>query len=134
MKKIILRLTQSRVLPYLCLCFGLLLIVLIFGMADSSLATGGLSFNPPLDKLLHALVYGTIAALVWIAGVLRSRVLVWLLVVGIGIVDELQQRLIPGRESSLGDLCADMVGATLGLWLASWLLSRLRVRVQRVEE
>lgn len=104
---------------------ALLLIALIFGMADSSYATGDLNFNPPLDKLLHAAVYGTIAALLWFAGIMRNRFCLWLLVVGIGVVDELQQSFISGRESSLNDLLADVVGVTLGLWLASWILSRL---------
>jgi VanZ family protein len=111
-----------------CLLLALLLVALLFGMADSSLATGGMNLKAPLDKLLHAGVYGTIASLLWASDVLRSRLLVWLLVVSIGIIDELHQRLIPGRESSLNDLLADIVGVTLGLWVASWLLSRLLVQ------
>ena len=128
MRRISLSVSQSRILRHLCLALALLLIALIFGMADSSLATGTLNFQPPLDKLLHAGVYGTIAALLCCAGVLRSRVLVWQLVVGIGMADELHQLTIVGRESSLSDLCADVVGVTLGLWLTSWLLSELLVQ------
>jgi VanZ family protein len=128
MRRILLSIAQCQVLRRICLVLALLLIALIFGMADSSLATGSLNFQPPLDKLLHAGVYGTIAALLWSAGILRSRIGLWLLVVGIGILDELQQRSITGRESSLHDLLADMVGVTLGLWLAGCVLSWVLVR------
>jgi VanZ family protein len=107
---------------------AVLLILGVFWMADSPLATGALSFTPPLDKLLHAGVYGSIAALLWFSGMVRRVPVLWLLVVGIGLMDELQQRTIAGRESSVADLLADMAGVTLGLWLASWLLSRLLVR------
>ncbi len=128
MRRILLSTAQCQVLQRICLVLALLLIALIFGMADSSYATGELNFNPPLDKLLHAAVYGTITALLWFAGIMRNRFGLWLLVVGIGVVDELQQRSISGRESSLNDLLADMVGVTLGLWLASWILSRVLVQ------
>jgi len=96
-------------------------------MADSRLATDTLRFDPPLDKILHAGVYGTITALIRFSGAVRRALLVWLLVAGVGLLDELQQRAITGRESSLNDLLADMVGVTLGLWLAGWILSRLLV-------
>lgn len=128
MRKIILSITKCRLLRRICLALALLLIALVFGLADSSLATGALNFQAPLDKLLHAGVYAAIAGLLWGAGIFRSWHGLWLLVVGIGIVDELLQRSIAGRESSLSDLGADVVGVTLGLWLASWLLSRLLVQ------
>lgn len=128
MRRFILSITQCQVLRRLCLALAILLIALVFGMADSSLATGDLNFKPPLDKLLHAGVYAAIAGLLWGAGVFRSWIGLWLLVVGIGMLDEFLQRSIAGRESSLSDLSADVVGVTLGLWLASWLLSRLLVQ------
>jgi len=87
-------------------------------MADSSLATGALRFDPPLDKILHAGVYGTIAALIRFSGAVRRAQLVWLLVTAVGLLDELHQRGIPGREASAYDLLADMSGIALALWLA----------------
>ena len=125
MRSILLGIAQYQFLRHICLVLALVLIAMIFAMADSSYAKGDLNFNPPLDKLLHALVYGTIAALLLFAGIMRSRFSKWQLVVGIGVVDELQQSSISGRESSLHDLLADVVGVTLGLWLAGWILSRL---------
>lgn len=111
--------SRYLLLRRVCLALALLLIFAIFGMADSSLATGDLNFDPPLDKMLHAGVYGTIAALVWISGVVRSRLLAWLLVVGVGVCDELHQISIAGREASVLDLLADMAGIALALWLVS---------------
>lgn len=131
MRRILLNIAQCQVLRRICLVLALLLIALIFWLADSSLATGSLNIDPPLDKLLHAGVYGTIAALLWWAAVFRSQLVVWLVVVSIGVMDELQQSAISGRESSLSDLLADMFGVTLGLWLAGWILSRLLV--QRID-
>lgn len=127
MSRIILNFAQSSALRIICLAIALLIIALIFGMADSSLATRSLNFQPPLDKLLHIGVYGIIAALLLCAGIIRSRAGLWLLVVGIGLLDELQQRGIVGRQSSPTDLLADMVGVTLGLLLAGWILSRVLV-------
>jgi VanZ family protein len=127
MRSKVLSITQSKALRIVCLAMALLIIALIFGMADSSLATGSLNFQPPFDKLLHIGVYGILAALLWFAGTIRSRIGLWLLVVGIGLLDELQQRGIAGRQSSLIDFLADMVGVTLGLLLAGWILSRVLV-------
>lgn len=90
----------------------------IFWMADSSLATGALRFEPPLDKILHAGVYGIIAALIWFSGAVGRVQFVWLLVTGVGLLAELHQRGIPGREASAYDLLADMSGIALALWLA----------------
>lgn len=128
MRPIVINFAQIQVLKRICLALALLLIALVFGLADSSLATGSLNFKPPLDKLLHAGVYGSIAALLWFSGIVKNRSGLWLLVVGVGLLDELQQRSIAGRESSLADLLADVAGITLGLWCASWLLSRFIIQ------
>jgi VanZ family protein len=93
-----------------------LLIFAIFGMADSSLAKGALSLDPPLDKLLHAAVYGIIAGLLHLSRAVRPITLLWLMVIGIAVLDELHQLGIAGREASLLDLLADGIGITISLW------------------
>lgn len=104
------------------LALALLLMFAIFGMADSSLATGTLRFDPPLDKLLHASIYGTVAGLMRISEVVRRVAVLWLMVVTVAILDELHQMTIVGREASGWDLLADMLGITLALWLTSLLI------------
>jgi VanZ family protein len=111
----------------LCLALAALLILLIFRMADSTLATGSLGLVPPLDKLLHAAVYGSLAGLLRLAGVVRHVPLLWLMLVGVGVLDELQQMTIVGREASAADLLADIVGITVALWLVGWLCQRISV-------
>lgn len=111
----------------LSLALAALLIFLIFRMADSTLATGSLGLEPPLDKLLHAAVYGSMAGLLRLAGVVRRVPLLWLMLVGVGVLDELQQMTIIGREASAADLLADMVGITVALWLVGWLCQKITV-------
>lgn len=111
----------------LCLALAGLLIFLIFRMADSTLATGSLGLEPPLDKLLHAAVYGSMAGLLRLAGVVRRVPVLWLMLVGVGVLDELQQMTIVGREASAADLLADMAGISVALWLVGWLCQTIKI-------
>lgn len=104
-----------------------LLILAIFTMADSSLATGALNLDPPLDKLLHAAVYGSIAGLLRFSGAVGRVPLLWIIVVGLGVLDEWQQMTIIGRQASALDLLADIAGISVGLWLVGWLCQRILV-------
>jgi VanZ family protein len=49
------------------------------------------------------------------------------MLVGVGVLDELQQMTIVGREASTADLLADMAGITVALWLVGWLCQRITV-------
>lgn len=118
---------QYQRLRHVSLVLALLLMFTIFGMADSSLATGEFRLAPPWDKLLHASVYGTIAGLMRISQVVRRVPLLWLMLVSVAILDELHQMTIVGREASTLDLLADMVGITLALWLVSLYIRRILV-------
>jgi len=72
------------------------------------------------DKLIHAGEYAVLAALLaWALGSsrrtpLRSFALALAAAALFGASDELHQRLVPGRDSSLADLAADVAGAALG--------------------
>ena len=81
------------------------------------------------DKVIHFTEYA-------IFGVLISRVLVvkftsfWALLVAVvliaalfGAADELYQRLIPGRDASVGDWVADVAGSLVG----SLVILRLKI-------
>jgi len=74
----------------------------------------------PLDKLAHVGLYGAIAALTWtvLGGRGRLAGLAAVLVsVAIGGADEIVQASLMGRNASLLDFSADILGAVLGLAL-----------------
>lgn len=110
----------------LCLVFALMLIFSIFALADSSLTTGEHRVVPPMDKVLHASIYGLITVLMHLSGMIKRSITLWFIVIVIGLLDELNQAHIIGRQSSLADLIADAVGVSLGL-LIVYLLAKLIV-------
>lgn len=83
-------------------------------------SSGLASSDFPSDKLVHASLFGLCATL-FVRGwtTLRQR---WWLVCGVlfvyGILTELMQRYVPGRNSTLGDLLADGIGVGLGVGFA----------------
>jgi VanZ family protein len=85
------------------------------------------------DKLIHAAVYGVLAALLgnaWWAsgrGAPVSAALAFVLAAGFGGIDEIYQQSTAGRISSLADLIADCVGAAIGA-SAAWGILRRRHR------
>jgi VanZ family protein len=110
------------------LVLAVFFISLIFALADSALATGELRFDPPMDKLLHASVYGVIALLLKFSGVIKRSFILWFLVIGIGLLDELHQAMVEGRQSSVADLMADAVGVTLGIMIITMLTKMIIVQ------
>jgi len=79
---------------------------------------------PYIDKLAHGLIY---AILAWAAifavpaentgrRAKRFGVFVVLFCLMYGLSDEFHQSFIPGRFPSMGDLAADVVGATLAVF------------------
>jgi VanZ family protein len=73
---------------------------------------------PYADKVGHMGLYGVMGALLargrWRSG---SRVAPWILVllgVLFGASDEFHQMFVPGRDPSLGDLTADIIGTAIG--------------------
>ncbi len=75
---------------------------------------------PNLDKLLHAGIYGLLAAATlfgvgrksWLGRRRLSGLFVVLFCILYGISDEWHQAFVPGRTPSIWDLAADTVGAT----------------------
>lgn len=75
------------------------------------------------DKIEHTIAYGTggfLAAWAAASPVRRLRTLcVGVVFCGLwGISDEIHQSFVPGRDCSAFDLCADVLGGTLGSALA----------------
>lgn len=84
-----------------------------------------------LHNLAHVPAYALLA-LSWFAalGAPRSRrvlLLIGLLTVGYGVLDEWHQSFVPGRECSAHDLLRDALGAGIGVWAAMFLASVKRV-------
>jgi VanZ family protein len=87
-----------------------------------------------MDKLLHALAFGVLAAL--LAGafardagrVNRMVALAALVAAAYGATDEWHQSFVPGRNPDPGDLLADAVGASAGALVAGVLLRARGVR------
>jgi VanZ family protein len=86
------------------------------------------------DKVLHALVYSVLGALVFLAvrrtWNLKTSSLILLATVfaaGYGLTDEFHQLFVPGRSADLHDALADTVGGLLGAGIAALLpVSRAR--------
>ena len=102
----------------------------------------GGSFNlpdiPNFDKLLHAGIYGVLAATVLFAAPvwLKTKSLALTAFVAVfvcflyGISDEFHQSFIPGRDVSGWDLAADVVGASGMAWF--WLRRKAPNRLGKV--
>jgi VanZ family protein len=82
---------------------------------------------PHADKLVHLGLFAILAFL-WLQTEIFPARLHWLILVGcvlLGALDEWHQASSPGRESSLGDLLADVVGIGLGLWFHQILMRKM---------
>jgi VanZ family protein len=105
----------------------------VFQLALTSLPGSALPQLPVtfLDKVAHFGLYGVLGALVARAATLsgwprRQLVAAWLVVIAGGVLDELHQLFMPGRECSALDWLMDATGAAAGLWLGT-LMMRSRV-------
>jgi VanZ family protein len=103
-----------------------------------SLLSSQSDLKPPFniwDKFAHATEFGVLAALVWRAiegSLLKPSTLgrSALYLAGCALyagIDEIHQAFVPGRDSSLLDVTADVTGAWIIL-TALWLLSSWRAR------
>ena len=90
---------------------------------------------PFRDKGIHFVEYAVLGLLVGFAtrrswpgaGALRTQLLALVICAGWGVLDELHQAFVPGRASDLRDGVADILGASVGLFveaLGSRLLRR----------
>jgi VanZ family protein len=86
------------------------------------------------DKLIHVGVFGVLAVLSVRALRLapltpvRAVLLAWVLSTGWGLVDEIHQSFIPGRDASPWDVAADAAGAAAGACLRGAGLRRVGSR------
>lgn len=96
----------------------------------SELPGAGVSLPADTDKLVHGGLYLILGlSLAW--GKARTGsgvpvVVLLLMGVGYGALDEWHQSFVPGRDVSVGDWVADSIGVMLGLLLFSSFSSRFR--------
>ncbi len=111
---------MARWLPAVAIASG------IFWLSHQS------SLDPPgsgIDKLEHAFAYGVLALSLWFGlgsrlpaahAARRRGVIAVMLAALYGFSDEFHQSFIPGREPSLYDWIADVVGATMVVTMLVW--------------
>jgi VanZ family protein len=102
-------------------CFATFLVVLIqlFFLAEPPLLRELKNFF--WDKSLHAMAFGSFAALLWFAFGYRHPIGNCVLIAAIGAVDEFHQIFIPTRTADIFDVAADIIGAAI----ATFILHRL---------
>lgn len=102
---------------------------IIFVASASPDALGGSSFLdfPGADKLVHAAVFGVLAALLF--GASGNVLLALWVTCAYGVSDEIHQSFVHGRVTDTLDLLADVSGAALALMLVVFLThTRLRIK------
>ena len=111
--------------------------VLVWFLSSQRIDTpgGALGLWGFLGNLAHAPLFGFLA-LFWTALFLRSSSGDWpaltprvalavlVLVVGYGVIDELHQRSVSGRQASALDVVTDFAGAACVLWIVGYLGAR----------
>jgi VanZ family protein len=87
---------------------------------------------PFRDKGVHVVEYGVLGALFAQAllgtflGLSRLQLWVWAIGLTVlwGMIDEIHQGLVPGRNADIYDVVADSIGAVLGATVRLFVLSR----------
>jgi VanZ family protein len=101
----------------LCFASALVLIFCLFWLGAKPEVVALFPRNPPLDKVVHMLVFGLIAALLWLSTRSGQPYPVFAVVMAVAAADELHQRYLPGRIVSLTDFAANLAGVLLVLLL-----------------
>jgi len=109
--------------------------VIFFLSSQSHLPIPGIFEFANADKVAHVCVFSSLGAAAAYALLMNQstsliRVLLAVsLTVFYGMLDEAHQYFVPGREVSLGDLCADLVGGIVGV--SAWLFVRKKAAGQK---
>lgn len=82
------------------------------------------------DKLIHLICFSGLAGAwtFWFSGKnwrnhsIRNFIICIAIVVIYGIIDEIHQNFVPGRESSVFDWFADVIGAVIGTIAGRWIM------------
>lgn len=110
----------ERHLRVLALLLSLAILFGLFVLGSQPFAVGLVAV--PWDKAAHACLFAVLAATIGLASGLRGWRMVLLAVGGallVGVLDEWHQVILPGRQSGLDDLAADVVGGVFGALMVS---------------
>jgi len=69
-----------------------------------------------MDKIEHFYVYAVLGVL-YVAWRRKPDFKAFLLIAGIGMLNEILQGFIPGRDMSLGDFLANAAGGGFSIWM-----------------
>jgi len=105
---------SSKLRLLAALCLALLLVNLVYhGQQPYAVDL----LRPPVDKLVHLVLFTSIGTLLWIAAGAQRIFMVLGIAVLLGVLDESIQWFSPGRSAEWLDLLADAIGAGLGVLL-----------------
>ena len=120
--------TRTSLLRYVPAVLWMGLTFWLSSSPDIQGAASWIDLRPPLDKVAHALSFGILALLFYLA---TGRALLSVLLASLyGVTDEFHQSLVPGRDADLFDWLADTLGAALAV-SAVLALTRWRPRWTR---
>ena len=106
----------TRALRGFCLLAAVAMIVQLFFLVEPPFADRIVQVM--WDKTVHFLFFGTIAFFLWIATAKRWPLLIWVVVLLVGAIDETRQYYTPGRNADVNDWLADGFGAAAALMVA----------------
>jgi len=112
---------QTRKLFGSIVIFGIFFLLFGFGSTPGSSHL----VPTPCDKAIHFGVFAILAIGLRTTLPTLPVNLIALLAIGIGLVDELHQYLVPGRQPGIDDWLADCAGTLGGLLIWPWLERRL---------
>jgi len=88
--------------------------------------------SPSVQNALHVPAYVVLASAwcwalrAWLRVPVARAIGAFAIASAYGVFDEWHQSFVPGRYASLTDVALDAAGAVLGIWLASWIASKVR--------
>ncbi len=125
------RLSKKKI-PFVWLALGYaILILIISSIPDLSPPQLGFQYQ---DKFYHFIEYAVFSIFLFFAllnsqkGFLRKKVLLISLLIGasFAVLDELHQKLIPGRQADIFDFVADFIGVAL-IQIGFWVYHRKKI-------
>jgi len=97
---------------------GYILLVIALSLIPTPVASSGMYS----DKIAHLLAYGVMGVLAFLSvRTKKRRIYLFIVIFSLGLILEILQNYIPGRDMSLLDILANTGGSGLG-YLLGWLI------------
>lgn len=108
---------KGKALQTVSLLAAAFIVSMLFWGGSQPVAVG--LFPAPYDKLAHFVTFAALSLVLWIGVEGKWPVLVFMLVVAIGGLDELRQFYLPGRQAGWDDFLVDALAAGFVISLLS---------------